>query len=227
MRRGPFLHYFLGASAVGTFAILAYPFLLGNIVITAMGQAAAPQFADAISREDASAFRRVLLLTTMGGTALGLVVVVMTWFGGRQFLTLVYSAEYRGSRSALHRLGLFCGRSLCLYADRRRCNSSAPHRRNCGCGRSLSSSSRFRLPREFSGGGWTAWASHFFSLQSRRGWSGLPSPSEAFASAGDCRRRPRQERFRYVRHLRTHHAKSGRRYDEVRGRGGLADAPWA
>ena len=43
---------------------------------------------------------------------------------------------------------------------------------------------------------------------------------EAFASAGDCRRRPRQERFRYVRHLRTHHAKLVRRYDEVRGRVG-------
>lgn len=90
------LQYFLGASAVGTFAILAYPFLLGNIAVTAMGQAAAPQFADAISREDVSAFRRVLLLTTTGSTALGLVVVAATWFGGRQFLTLVYSAEYAG-----------------------------------------------------------------------------------------------------------------------------------
>jgi O-antigen/teichoic acid export membrane protein len=84
----------LGAAAVGTFAVLAYPFLLGNIAVTAMGQAAAPQFADAIRRDDAGAFRRVLLLTTMSGAALGGAVVVATWIGGAYFLELFYSAAY-------------------------------------------------------------------------------------------------------------------------------------
>ena len=38
-------NWFLGPAAGGTFAVLAYPFLLGNVAVTAMGQAAAPQFA--------------------------------------------------------------------------------------------------------------------------------------------------------------------------------------
>ena len=33
------IQHYLGVAAVGTFAALAYPFLLGNIVVTAMGQA--------------------------------------------------------------------------------------------------------------------------------------------------------------------------------------------
>jgi O-antigen/teichoic acid export membrane protein len=88
------IQHFLGAAAVGTFAVLAYPFLLGNIAVTAMGQAAAPQFADAIRREDAGAFRRVLLLTIMSGAVLGCAVVVATWIGGAYFLELFYSAAY-------------------------------------------------------------------------------------------------------------------------------------
>ena len=32
------IQHYLGVAAVGTFAALAYPFLLGNIVVTAMGQ---------------------------------------------------------------------------------------------------------------------------------------------------------------------------------------------
>jgi O-antigen/teichoic acid export membrane protein len=88
------IQQYLGAAAVGTFAVLAYPFLLGNIAVTAMGQAAAPQFADAIRREDAGAFRRVLLFTTMSGAVLGGAVVAAAWIGGAYFLELFYSAEY-------------------------------------------------------------------------------------------------------------------------------------
>ena len=61
------IRHYLGAAAVGTFAVMAYPFLLGNIAVTAMGQAASPQFADALRRGDGAAFRRVLMLTTAGG----------------------------------------------------------------------------------------------------------------------------------------------------------------
>jgi O-antigen/teichoic acid export membrane protein len=89
------IQQYLGAAAVGTFAVLAYPFLLGNIAVTAMGQAAAPQFGDAIRNEDAGAFRRVLLLTMMSGAVLGSAVVVATWLGGAYFLELFYSAAYR------------------------------------------------------------------------------------------------------------------------------------
>lgn len=88
------LQFMLGASAVGTFALLAYPFVLGNIVVTAMGQAAAPQLADALQREDSSAFRRVLLLTTMVGAILGVGVIGATWIGGQRLLAVLYSAEY-------------------------------------------------------------------------------------------------------------------------------------
>ena len=46
------IQHYLGVAAVGTFAALAYPFLLGNIVVTAMGQAASSLFADALGRSD-------------------------------------------------------------------------------------------------------------------------------------------------------------------------------
>lgn len=88
------IQHLLGASAVGTFAILAYPFLAGNIAVTAMGQAAAPQFAEALGNEDAGGFRRVLFLTMASGAALGLAAVVMTWLGGAQFIEFFYSSAY-------------------------------------------------------------------------------------------------------------------------------------
>ena len=75
------IQHFLGAAAVGTFAVLAYPFLVGNIAVTAMGQAAAPQFADALRRDDAAAFRRVLLLTMAAARRSGAGGRV-TWAGG-------------------------------------------------------------------------------------------------------------------------------------------------
>ncbi len=88
------IQHYLGAAAVGTFAVMAYPFLLGNIAVTAMGQAASPQFADALRRGDGAAFRRVLMLTTAGGAALGAVVVAVTWAAGAQLVAVLYAPEY-------------------------------------------------------------------------------------------------------------------------------------
>ena len=88
------INHFLGSSAVGVFALLSYPFLAGNIAVTAMGQAAAPQFANALEHDDAHGFRRVLALTMGGGAALGVVAVTGAWLFGAQLLRLVYSAEY-------------------------------------------------------------------------------------------------------------------------------------
>jgi O-antigen/teichoic acid export membrane protein len=88
------IQHYLGVAAVGTFAVLAYPFMLGNIVVTAMGQAASSLFADALGRSDNAAFRRVLLLTTTMGAALGAVTIAATWLAGRAVVELVYAPEY-------------------------------------------------------------------------------------------------------------------------------------
>jgi len=88
------INHFLGSSAVGVFALLSYPFLAGNIAVTAMGQAAAPQFANALEHDDAPAFRRVLALTMTGGAALGVAAVLAAWLFGERLLSIVYSAEY-------------------------------------------------------------------------------------------------------------------------------------
>jgi O-antigen/teichoic acid export membrane protein len=88
------IQHVLGAAAVGTFAVMAYPFLLGNIAVTAMGQAAAPQFAEALRRGDGAAFRRVMLLTTGAGAALGAVVLAATWAAGPPLVAMLYSPDY-------------------------------------------------------------------------------------------------------------------------------------
>lgn len=88
------INHFLGSSAVGVFALLSYPFLAGNIAVTAMGQAAAPQFANALEHDDAHAFRRVLALTMTGGAGLGVAAVTGAWLFGEPLLRTVYSAEY-------------------------------------------------------------------------------------------------------------------------------------
>jgi O-antigen/teichoic acid export membrane protein len=88
------INHVLGASAVGVYALLSYPFMAGNIAVTAMGQAAAPQFANALERDDVSAFRRVLALAMSGGAVLGIAAVAGAWLLGEQLLRIVYSAEY-------------------------------------------------------------------------------------------------------------------------------------
>ena len=94
---------------MGTFAALAYPFLLGNIVVTAMGQAASSLFADALGRGDTAAFRRVLLLTTTVGAALGAVTIAATWFVGGAVVELVYTPEYGRHTSLLLMLSAGAG----------------------------------------------------------------------------------------------------------------------
>ena len=103
------IQHYLGVAAVGTFAALAYPFLLGNIVVTAMGQAASSLFADALGRGDTAAFRRVLLLTTTVGAALGAVTIAATWFVGGAVVELVYAPEYGRHTSLLLMLAAGAG----------------------------------------------------------------------------------------------------------------------
>ncbi|MEM1115317.1 MAG: lipopolysaccharide biosynthesis protein [Bacteroidota bacterium] len=98
-----FVEAWLGTSALGVFSALVYVAISGGMVVTALGQAAAPRLSQHFAAHDHRAFnglvRRLLLIAAVMGGA-GMVVAAV---GGTQILTLLYTPEY-----ARHH-GLFVG----------------------------------------------------------------------------------------------------------------------
>lgn len=90
-----------GPAMVGRFAALAYPFILGNMLITAVGQAASPRLAHALRLADRIGFRDALIRTTAFGLGLGSVIVLATALGGRFLLHIIMPPGMEGMLPAL------------------------------------------------------------------------------------------------------------------------------
>jgi O-antigen/teichoic acid export membrane protein len=89
-----FIERHLGERELGVFAAMAYLMVLGSMVINALGESASPRLAKYFANNNASAFRLLLLKLVGIAGVIGSISVVISLVGGKQILTLLYSAEY-------------------------------------------------------------------------------------------------------------------------------------
>lgn len=89
-----FIERYLGERELGIFAAISYLMVVGNMVVSALGDAATPKLAKYYAAGETSAFR-ALLLKLMGiGGLLGGAAVAIALVAGQQILTLLYRPEY-------------------------------------------------------------------------------------------------------------------------------------
>ncbi|HXG09741.1 MAG TPA: hypothetical protein VNK04_08125 [Gemmataceae bacterium] len=89
-----FVEYYLGEKELGIFAALSALMMIGNQVVTALGQSLSPRLARCHAAGDSRQFRRLLggFLAIAAGLGVGGVVVALV--AGRQVLDLLYGPAY-------------------------------------------------------------------------------------------------------------------------------------
>jgi O-antigen/teichoic acid export membrane protein len=87
-----FVEHYLGESALGYFAAMAYMFVAGNTVMAAMGQSAMPRLARYFE-SDRSAFAHLLKNMMLLGAVVGIAGVGVAVSFGPTILRLLYRAE--------------------------------------------------------------------------------------------------------------------------------------
>ena len=88
-----FVEHYCGESALGYFAAMAYVFVAGNTVMSAMGQSAMPRLARYWD-SDRTAFARLLKKMVLLGSLVGTLGIGLALLLGPIFLRLVYRADY-------------------------------------------------------------------------------------------------------------------------------------
>ena len=96
-----FVERFSGSVALGLYGGVAYLFVAGSMVVSAVGQAVTPRLARHALEGDRTGFLRLTALICAGGAGLGLLGVAVAALAGRQLLELLYSAEYAGAEGLL------------------------------------------------------------------------------------------------------------------------------
>jgi O-antigen/teichoic acid export membrane protein len=89
-----FLERHWSAYELGIFAALAYLFVAGSTVVSALGQSASPRLAKYYAGGHAQQFRQLLVRLVSIALLLGLLAIVVVVLGGRLILTILYEAEY-------------------------------------------------------------------------------------------------------------------------------------
>jgi O-antigen/teichoic acid export membrane protein len=108
-----FLEHHVGTSALGIFAALAALMVAGNLVVNALGQAAAPRLAALYAAGDREAFRRLLWKLIGLGAALGAAGLVVLAVGGKPLVRLLYTQEYADYTDVLAWLLVAQGLTYC------------------------------------------------------------------------------------------------------------------
>ena len=80
--------------AVGVFSLLAYPYLLGGLVVTAVAGVALPRLAGLAVAGAWGAFRRAVATMCIGGAALGAAGVLVALLLGGPVLHVLYPSSY-------------------------------------------------------------------------------------------------------------------------------------
>jgi O-antigen/teichoic acid export membrane protein len=88
-----FVEHYCGEAALGYFAAMAYVFVAGNTVMSAMGQSAMPRLARHFD-SNRPAFVRLLKNMLLLGAAVGAMGIGVALLFGPTFLRLVYRADY-------------------------------------------------------------------------------------------------------------------------------------
>jgi O-antigen/teichoic acid export membrane protein len=85
---------FLGSRELGIFAALAYTTVAVNMFIQALGQAVCPRLARHFADGDIKGFNALLKKMVLINLVIGVVGVLIIFFGGKEILTLIYTREY-------------------------------------------------------------------------------------------------------------------------------------
>jgi O-antigen/teichoic acid export membrane protein len=88
-----FIEHFLGETALGYFAALAYVMVAGYTVMGALGQSATPRLAR-YYQSNRSAFKRLLAKMMLVAAAVGAAGILVAVLWGRPLLTLLYRRDY-------------------------------------------------------------------------------------------------------------------------------------
>jgi O-antigen/teichoic acid export membrane protein len=88
-----FVEHYCGEAALGYFAAMAYAFVAGNTVMSAMGQSAMPRLARNFD-SNRPAFARLLKNMLLLGAAVGVLGIGVALLFGPTFLRLVYRPDY-------------------------------------------------------------------------------------------------------------------------------------
>ncbi len=104
----------LGAAELGVFAALASLITVGNVVVSALGQAVTPRLATYFHERRIGAFRRLLMLLVLAGAALGTAGVAVSLAAGEPILRLLFGARYAGRADVLV---VLMGAGLVLYVS--------------------------------------------------------------------------------------------------------------
>ncbi len=91
-----FIQHYAGQRSLGFFAALAYLMVAGNLVITALGQAAVARLAGYYAAANLRAFRALLLRLCGLAGILGMGGVLVALVAGKQILRLLYRSDYAG-----------------------------------------------------------------------------------------------------------------------------------
>ena len=100
--------------AVGSFSLLAYPFLLGGLVITSLCNIALPRLTRRAASGEWRVFRRSVLLLCIAGAALWAAGVLTTALLGDAVLRLLYPPAYSAFTTELRWMSVAVGFSWCF-----------------------------------------------------------------------------------------------------------------
>jgi O-antigen/teichoic acid export membrane protein len=96
-----FIAGYIGEYELGIFATMAYLKKAGNIIIIALGLAAAPRLAGYYASRSSLQYRKLLLRTVAFGLLVGASGVLVCAIAGPQLMTLLYRPEYAAYNEVL------------------------------------------------------------------------------------------------------------------------------
>jgi O-antigen/teichoic acid export membrane protein len=89
-----FVQHYHQEAELGYYAAMAYLMVVGNMVVSALGQSATPRLAQYYAAANGHAFRKLLFRLAGLGAALGVAGMVVVALWGRPILTLLYRPDY-------------------------------------------------------------------------------------------------------------------------------------
>jgi O-antigen/teichoic acid export membrane protein len=85
---------YLGERELGIFAAIVYLLYAGNVVVNALGQSASPRLALYYTNNEPQKYFSLLIKLVFIGAVIGIIGIAVSFFFGKQILTLIYQAEY-------------------------------------------------------------------------------------------------------------------------------------
>jgi len=104
-----FIEHSLDMKALGIFAALSYPLMLGNQVVGALAAAPGPRLATMTVTNEFKGFRQLLFKLALAGALIGIVNSLVCYFWGTEILTLINNSEYAQESKSFFILAVAAG----------------------------------------------------------------------------------------------------------------------